>query len=761
MSAPTNANDQTLSPALERRIRQLEMLAGLGVTSLRGASFDRLLDEAVRLTAEGMQAEFCKVLEHRPAEHRFLVRAGVGWEPGVVGVATIEDDVASPAGFALRTGQPVISNQLDREERFRTPELLMRYGIRRAMNVILQGEGRPYGVLEVDSPSEAVFDQRDIAFLQGAANILGMAIEHQQYERKLVWLASIVESSDDAIVSKNLDGVVTSWNNSAQRIFGYLAEEAIGKPITIIIPPERHREEDMILGRIRRGERVDHFETVRQRKDGVLVDISLTISPVRDPEGTIVGASKIARDITERKRSEARIAALAREARQQADLLDQSQDAILAWKIGGGITYWNRGAEELYGYTSKEAVGRVSHELLRTRSNVPDQERETQTAETGSWYGELTHTRRDGREIVVESRHVRVSYDGDLYALETNRDITARKRAEEELRKSEERFSSSILHSPMPTILFDDQEQILAISQSWLEAAGGISAAELQRMKDWTIRAYGERSDEILELIRGIIATEPEARTDEQMILTRRGDKRVWNFVTSSLGTKSDGRRLFVSVAQDVTDQKAYEERIHLLMREARHRTKNILGLVQAIARQTATGDAQEFVSRFTERIQALAANQDLLVQHEWQQIDVRDLVQVQLGHFADLIGTRINFEGPKLHLNAAAAQAIGLALHELATNAGKYGALSTDAGLVDVSWQLDDDIFMMSWIERRGPPVRPPERRGFGSTVMESLVKQTLNGEVQLNYASSGLEWRLTCHSADALEKEGKKPAR
>jgi two-component sensor histidine kinase len=134
--------------------------------------------------------------------------------------------------------------------------------------------------------------------------------------------------------------------------------------------------------------------------------------------------------------------------------------------------------------------------------------------------------------------------------------------------------------------------------------------------------------------------------------------------------------------------------------------------------------------------------------------------VQVQLGHFADLIGTRITFEGPKLHLNAAAAQAIGLALHELATNAGKYGALSTDAGLVDVNWQLDDDIFMMSWIERKGPPVRPPERRGFGSTVMESLVEQTLNGEVRLNYASSGQEWRLTCHSADALEKEGK-PAR
>jgi two-component sensor histidine kinase len=185
MSASTNANGPTSSPALERRIRQLEILAGLGVTSLQGATFDLLLDDAVRLTAEGMQAEFCKVLEYRPAERCFLVRAGVGWEPGVVGVATIGADIASPAGFALRTGLPVISNDLSKEQRFRTPELLLRHGVRRAMNVILQGEGRPFGVLEVDSPSEAAFDAQDIAFLQGAANILGMAIEHERYERNL------------------------------------------------------------------------------------------------------------------------------------------------------------------------------------------------------------------------------------------------------------------------------------------------------------------------------------------------------------------------------------------------------------------------------------------------------------------------------------------------------------------------------------------------------------------------------------------------
>jgi two-component sensor histidine kinase len=171
--------------ALSQRIRQQEILAELGVSALQGAAFDELLAGTARLTAEGLRVEFCKVLEHIPSENRFLVRAGVGWGPGVVGVASVGADLASPAGFALRTGKPVISNHLQNEERFRTPEILQKHKINRAMNVILQGDGRPFGVLEVDSRSEDAFEEHDLAFLQGAANILGMAIERERHERSL------------------------------------------------------------------------------------------------------------------------------------------------------------------------------------------------------------------------------------------------------------------------------------------------------------------------------------------------------------------------------------------------------------------------------------------------------------------------------------------------------------------------------------------------------------------------------------------------
>ena len=135
---------------------------------------------------------------------------------------------------------------------------------------------------------------------------------------QLRWVASIVESSDDSIITKDLDGIIKSWNKSAERVFGYTAEEAVGKPVTILIPPERQDEEPAILGRIRRGERIDHYETIRKRKDGSLINISLTVSPVKDAQGKIIGASKIARDITDRKRSDEHIATLALEAEHRA-----------------------------------------------------------------------------------------------------------------------------------------------------------------------------------------------------------------------------------------------------------------------------------------------------------------------------------------------------------------------------------------------------------------------------------------------------------
>lgn len=236
----------------------------------------------------------------------------------------------------------------------------------------------------------------------------------------------------------------------------------------------------------------------------------------------------------------------------------------------------------------------------------------------------------------------------------------------------------------------------------------------------------------------------------------RKDGTTVWTHRSVSSVRRSDGSiDYLVSVLEDISARKRAEEQVGLLIREANHRVKNLLGLVQAIARRTEARNVEEFVGRFTERIQALAANQDLLSRSQRRGANLRDLACAQLAHFADLIGTRISLRGPNLHLNAAAAQAIGLALHELATNAAKYGALSTNAGRVDLRWGLYGHSFGLSWAEHDGPPVQTPEHKGFGTTVVGAMARQALGGNVELDYAPSGLGWRLTCPAANAVEPE------
>lgn len=184
--APEDASVAPRSPAdFEARLRQQVILSEFGVEALRGKDFNLLLQRATELCAEGMRAEYCKALEYLRGEDTLLVRAGVGWKPEVIGHATVGADLASPAGFALKTGRPVISNHLADETRFRTPQLMADHGIRRAINVLIENRDGAFGVLEVDDSREGKFDEADIAFMQGFANLLGSAIERHRTEELL------------------------------------------------------------------------------------------------------------------------------------------------------------------------------------------------------------------------------------------------------------------------------------------------------------------------------------------------------------------------------------------------------------------------------------------------------------------------------------------------------------------------------------------------------------------------------------------------
>jgi two-component system CheB/CheR fusion protein len=320
----------------------------------------------------------------------------------------------------------------------------------------------------------------------GAVNMFVDITERKRNEEIAQRLASIVESSDDAIISKSLDGTITSWNNGAARLFGYVAEEIIGKPGRILIPPDRQDEEDAIIERVSSGERIEHYETVRLCKDGKSIEISITVSPIRNAQGKIIGASKIARDISERKRSEAQVAILAR---------------------------------------------------------------------------------------------------------------------------------------------------------------------------------------------------------------------------------------------------------------EAEHRAKNVLANVQATVRLSQSDTPEGLKQAIEGRIQALANVHTLFVQTRWKGAELHSLVTQELSPYRKDGETRVRSDGPNVLLEPQMAQTIAVTLHELATNAAKYGALSSAKGHVEVGWSLAlDGRIVLRWTETGGPPVKPPRRRGFGTRVMEGMIRGQLKGEMRFDWRAEGL---------------------
>jgi PAS domain S-box-containing protein len=321
--------------------------------------------------------------------------------------------------------------------------------------------------------------------LIGAVNMLIDITDRKHAEEVKQRLSSIVQFSDDAIVSKNLKGIIESWNAGAERIFGYTACEAVGQSVEIVIPPDRLNEEPEILDRIRRGERIEHYETVRRRKDGSLIDISLTVSPILDANGKVIGASKIARDISERKRSEAHLS---------------------------------------------------------------------------------------------------------------------------------------------------------------------------------------------------------------------------------------------------------------LLAREAEHRARNVLATVQATVHLTEAKTVSEYKTAIEGRIQALANVHSLFIESRWTGAELRELIAKELAPFRKGDGTRIAIEGPALVLETSMAQTIAVVFHELATNAGKYGALSATKGRIGVSWAHPEiGRLVLCWTETGGPAVSRPNRKGFGTRVMTSMIHQA-GGEIRFDWRPAGL---------------------
>jgi PAS domain S-box-containing protein len=271
-----------------------------------------------------------------------------------------------------------------------------------------------------------------------AVRMTGVSLEitaSKRAEEVHALLAAIVESSDDAIIGKDLQGNVISWNAGAERMFGYAAGEVLGRPVSLLTPPDRMGEEEGVLERMRAGSEVERYETVRIRKDSRVVQVSLSVSPIRNAHGEMVGVSAISRDITERKHAEAILARQAAVLSEQAQLLDLAN--VLARDLQGRIILWSAGMEQTYGWSRAEALGKFPQELLASEFPEPPEHISARVLQEGEWMGELVHRHRNGQQIIVASRWVLHKDDHGRPAaiLEVDNNITARKRAEEEIRR--------------------------------------------------------------------------------------------------------------------------------------------------------------------------------------------------------------------------------------------------------------------------------------------------------------------------------------
>ncbi|GGL81801.1 sensor histidine kinase [Wenxinia marina] len=327
-------------------------------------------------------------------------------------------------------------------------------------------------------------------------------------------------------------------------------------------------------------------------------------------------------------------------------------------------------------------------------------------------------------------------------------DITERKRTETALQESEACYR----------VLFDSINAGFCVVEVDLEAAGGrvdyrvieANPAFYDRtgfpkeiLGQWLRTAAPALEEHWYRIYGDVARTGQSARFEEYSELLGR-----WFDV---FAFRIDGPELgrVAILFHDISERKRHEAHVGVLMQEVNHRSKNLLALVNVIARRTASQGLEDFVDRFSERLNALATNQDILVRSEWKQIPLRDLVRSQMAHFGDMIDDRIEMTGPDIALKPEAAEKLGMAIHELATNAAKYGALSTEAGRVLIDWTVGGarrTDFVMTWREMSGPPVTPPTRSGFGSLVSGQLLATSLDGKAEADYSPDGLRWTFDC---------------
>lgn len=361
--------------------------------------------------------------------------------------------------------------------------------------------------------------------------------QSNNHEEALSQLAAIVESSDDGIIGKALDGTITSWNSGAEEIYGYRADEVKGRPISILMPPDRADEMPQILERISRGERIRHYETVRVTKEGREINVSLTISPIRGGAGTIIGASTITREITTHKKEEEQL-------REQAALLDHAQDAIIVRDLQGRVLYWNKSAERISGWSANEALGKDICELLYKDNLSNYAAAMGALAEKREWVGELRQRTKDGGEIIAECHWTLVPGDTgkpvSVFAINT--DITEKKKLEAQFLRAQRMESVGTLASGIAHNLGNLLSPILLSVQLLKRKFTDEESQHMLAILQINAERAGEMIRQVLEFARGIQGERIELQPTHVM-------KEVASILESTLPKSID---VGISISEDL-----------------------------------------------------------------------------------------------------------------------------------------------------------------------------------------------------------------
>ena len=435
-------------------------------------------------------------------------------------------------------------------------------------------------------------------------------------------------------------------------------------------------------------------------------------------------------------------ASLDARAERLASLLTLSTEAMLVWHLDEGIEFWNSGAERLYGFTSEEAVGRTSHALLQTKFPVEFIELITRLRNERHWSGELRHICKDGHEVIVESRQQLLS---DSTVIEVNRDVTERKQIEADLREAQQHlfFLASIVQSSDDAIVSKNLDGIITSWNKGAERIFGYTAEEAVG-QPITIVIPQDRHDEertiLTRLRRG------ERIEHFETVRQRKHGSLIWVSLTISPVRNAEGKIVGASkIARDITEQRRTGDLIATLAREAEHRSKNVLATVQATVNLSQSDTPEGLKQAIEGRIQALANVNSLFVDSHWIGAELSTMATREFAPYSQKSKTRVRINGPQVLLEPSTGQTIAVILHELATNAAKYGALSAANGSIDLQWSHEaDGRLHLRWTETGGPAVETPTRNGFGRRVIEQMIAQ-LKGKTCFDWRADGLVCEIT----------------